>query len=176
MSNPFLGEIKLVGFNFAPVGWAQCAGQIISVSQNSALFSLLGTQFGGDGQSTFALPDLQGRAAGQVGPTLYTVMGLKTGTEAVSVTLPEYPAHSHPFNVNATEAMSATVSNGFLATTNSPTLYVAAQGAALQPLNNSANNPVIGVAPGGSQPHENMMPFLVMNYIIALQGAFPARG
>jgi microcystin-dependent protein len=176
MSDPFIGEVKLVGFNFAPFNWAICAGQLMPISQNSALFALLGTQYGGDGVSTYALPDLQGRAAGQVGPSLYTVQGLKTGTEAVSLSLSQYPAHSHPFNVNGTAASLTEPSNtAFLGKSTEPNIYAQAPGAPLQPLNNTGNAPVVGLYSGGSQPHENMMPYLTMNYIISLQGIFPAR-
>ncbi len=185
MVNQYVGEIKLMGFNFAPYGWALCAGQIISISQNSALFSLFGTMYGGNGTSTFGLPDLQGRAAGHVGPNLYTAQGMKQGTEGVTIQLPQYPAHSHPFNVNGTTAtVQASGPTHYLATTTSPgsppppppNLYVTAQGAALQPLYNGGNAPVIGMASGASQPHENMQPYLTLNYSVALQGVYPARG
>jgi microcystin-dependent protein len=187
----YLGEIKLVGFNFAPVQWAQCAGQIIPLSQNTALFSLFGTMYGGNGTSNFGLPDLRGRAAGHVGPNLYTNQGLMTGTESVNINMTEYPAHSHPFNVNGTAGTTTTPSaTEYLATISlpgsppppGPSLYVAAQGAALQPLYNgqpvsgSTYPPVIGAAAGGSQPHENRQPYLAMTYCVALQGIYPARG
>ena len=176
MVDQYLGEIKLAGYNFAPVGWALCAGQIVSISQYSALFSLLGTMYGGNGTSSFGLPDLQGRAAGHVGPNLYTNQGMKLGTETVTIQPTQYPAHNHSFNVNAT-AGTAPAPNGtnFLASTASTNLYVPAQGAALQPLYNGPTAPVIGVAQGGSQPHENMQPYLTMNYCIALSGVYPAR-
>ena len=177
MVDQYLGEIKLTGFNFAPIGWALCAGQIMGISQNAALFSLLGTMYGGNGSSNFGLPDLQGRAAGHVGPNLYTSQGMKLGTETVNIQATQYPGHSHGFNVYATGGTVATPSSTtFLASTASTNLYVAAQGAALQPLYNGPTAPVIGAAQGGSQPHENMQPFLAMNYCIALSGVFPARG
>jgi microcystin-dependent protein len=176
----YVGEIKLVGFNFAPIGWALCAGQILAISQNAALFSLLGTMYGGNGSTNFGLPDLQGRAGGHVGPNLFTDQGMKLGTETVTVTLPEYPAHSHAFNVSATAATQPSPTpTSFLATT-TPHLYTPAQGATLQPLYNGVSNPpgppVIGYANGGSQPHENMQPYQVLTYVIAMQGVFPARG
>ena len=174
MVNQFLGEIKLFGGNFAIRGWALAAGQTLAISQNAALFSLLGTQYGGNGTTNFQLPDLQGRAAGQVGPNTYQVQGTKLGTEAVGLTLQNYPAHGHPFAVNATQNAGAPANN-FLASSKAPAqIYVNAPGAALQPLNNSAT-PAIGMAAGGSQPHENMMPYLAMTYLIALQGDFPSR-
>jgi microcystin-dependent protein len=182
MSDPFVGEIKLVGFNFAPTSWAQCAGQILPISQNPALFSLLGTMYGGNGSSTYGLPDLQGRAAGHVGPNLFTSQGMKLGAEQVTITLPEYPSHIHNVNVNATAGnLTSPGPTGFPSTLTrspppAPNLYTPAQGATLQALNNSSNNPVIGNAAGGSQPHQNMQPYLVLTYVIALQGIFPPRG
>jgi microcystin-dependent protein len=180
MVQQFLGEIKLVGFNFAPQQWALCAGQTMPVNQNGALFALLGAMYGGDGATTFCLPDLQGRAIGGVGPNLYTTQGMKLGTETVSIGSTQYPAHNHMVNANGTAPTTALPTGHFLSTTGPssapPNLYTTAQGATLQPLNNQGNTPVIGVAPGGSQPHENMMPFLTMTYIIALYGVFPSRG
>ena len=179
MVQQFLGEIKLVGFNFAPSGWALCAGQIMPISQNSALFSLLGVMYGGNGTSTYGLPDLQGRAMGGVGPNLYTTQGMKLGTETVTLTSTEYPAHNHMVNANGTAPTTALPTGHYLSTTGPssapPQLYTTAQGAALQPLNNQGNSPVIGFAAGGSQPHENMMPYLTMTYVIALNGVFPSR-
>jgi len=185
MVDQYLGEIKMTGFNFAPIGWAQCQGQIVSIQQYAALFSLYGTMYGGNGSTNFGWPDLQGRAAGHVGPSLYTVQGQKLGTETVTIGLPQYPGHSHLFNVNSGTGTAAAAKNNFLAGTAAPPspppappappLYTAAQGAALQPLNNTGQSPVIGFAAGGSQPHENMMPFLAMNYILAITGVFPAR-
>lgn len=176
MVDQYVGEIKLVGFNFAPSGWAQCSGQIMSISQNPALFALLGTMYGGNGTSNFGLPDLQGRAAGHVGQNLYTTQGMKLGTETVTIQMTEYPAHSHNFNVSAAAgtAQSPGAAN-YLASTAATSLYVAAQGAALQPLYNAPTAPVIGFAAGGSQPHENMQPYLAMTYCVALQGVFPPR-
>jgi microcystin-dependent protein len=181
----YLGEIKLVGFNFAPIGWAECQGQIVSIQQYSALFALFGTMYGGNGTSNFGFPDLQGRAAGHVGPSLYTVQGMKLGTETVTVQLSQYPSHSHGFNVNTTAGTVSTPSNTtYLASTAHPSpppppppsIYAPAQGAPLQPMNNTGNTPVIGVYAGGSQPHENMMPFLTVNYIVSLSGQYPSRG
>jgi microcystin-dependent protein len=178
MVDQYVGEIKLVGFNFAPFQWAQCAGQIIPISQNPALFSLLGTMYGGNGTSNFGLPDLQGRAAGHVGPNLYTSQGLQLGTETVTLNASEYPSHSHQFNVGTAGTAEAPLGHflSSVAPTSGPIdsamqIYTPASGASLQPLNSG----IIGPNSGGSQPHENMMPYLTMTYIIALQGVFPPR-
>jgi microcystin-dependent protein len=139
-----------------------------------------------NGTTTFGLPDLQGRAAGNVGPNLYTVQGMKLGTESVTIQMTEYPAHSHNFNVHSgTAASQVPTATSVLSTTghapspppapSPPAIYTAAQGAPLQPLLSTGNLPVVGYAPGGSLPHENMMPFLTMNCVIALTGIFPAR-
>jgi len=181
MVDPYLGEIKLMAFQFAPQGWALCQGQILSISQNSALFSLLGTSYGGNGTANFGLPDLQGRAAGDLGPNLYTVLGLKMGSEQVTILSTEYPMHTHTMSVNSSTANIAEPgSTAFLgsnpSTGSPPNIYTPAQGAALQPIYNGSTNPVLGYAAGGSQPHENMQPYLVMNYSIAMTGVYPTRG
>jgi microcystin-dependent protein len=179
MSEPFLGQIMLVGFNFAPQGWAFCNGQLLSIAQNTALFSLLGTTYGGNGTTTFALPDLRGRAAvgfGQ-GPGLspYT-QGESTGTETVTLTVGQIPAHSHLVAANAASASVLSPSGADLA-----------QGvdSGRQPVNTYSTPPITApvtldpatVQPsGGSRPHENIQPVLALNYIIALQGIFPSRG
>jgi microcystin-dependent protein len=179
MVDQYLGEIKLVGFNFAPIGWAQCAGQIVSVTQYSALFALFGTMYGGNGTQNFGLPDLQGRAAGHVGPSLYTVQGAKQGTETVTVSSAQYPLHSHSVNATTAAATVAAPGSSYLATvaTASPTpqIYAPAQGAAPVALN-AAGTPVLAPYAGGNQPHENMMPFLTMFYCVAMTGQYPTRG
>jgi microcystin-dependent protein len=166
----FVGQIMIVPYNFAPTGWALCQGQLLPISQNTALFSLLGTLYGGDGITTFALPDLRGRApvgAGQ-GPGLQLYdQGEISGEETVTLTLSQIPNHSHvPMG-------AASVAN-----TGSPGgAYWAMPRALLY----SSSAPVVDMSPGalgstgGGQPHDNMKPYLVMNYIIALQGVFPAR-
>jgi microcystin-dependent protein len=185
MVDQFLGEIKLVGFNFAPVGWAMCSGQTLSISQYSAMFALLGTQYGGNGTSTFNLPDLRGRAAGNVGLNLYDTQGLQMGTEGVNLTLPEYPAHSHGVNVNGGNGTTGIPSSTmYLASADlapspppappAPMLYLTA-GTQQMALYNGNTNPVVGFSAGGNGPHENRMPYLAMTYCIALQGAFPPR-
>jgi microcystin-dependent protein len=182
MVEQYVGEIKLVGFNFAPYQWAQCAGQILPLSQNVALFSLLGTMYGGNGTSNFALPDLRGRAAGQVGPNLYTTQGEQIGTEGVNINSTTYPAHTHLMNVSTGNG-TATAPNGvnYLAAIIPPSpppppkppgnLFTNAAGAQRQPINPLA----VGMNNAGNQPHENRMPYLAMTYCIALQGVFPPR-
>ena len=173
---PFLGQLMLVGFNFAPKGWAFCNGQLMSIAQNTALFSLLGTTYGGDGVTTFALPDLRGRAANHFGqgPGLSNyVQGEASGTETVTLLTTEIPAHNHPVLAN-----SATGN-----TTSPEGAILASYGTSLPPegpyTNANANTTlaVNAVGPtGGSQPHNNLSPFLTLNYIIALEGIYPSRG
>jgi microcystin-dependent protein len=180
--NQYLGEIKMAGFNFAPTGWALAQGQIMSIQQNTALFALLGTMYGGNGQTNFGLPDLRGRAGGQVGPNLFTSQGELLGVESVTINSQQYPAHSHPLNVN-NGAGTATAPAGnymaaFVPAAPPPpprppgNVFTAAQGAQLQPLNPLA----VSMLNGADLPHDNMMPYLVMNYIISLTGIFPPRG
>jgi len=183
MVDQYMGEIKLTGFNFAPIGWALCQGQIVSIQQYAALFALYGTMYGGNGTSNFGFPDLQGRAAGHVGPSLYTVQGLKLGTETVTINSTTYPMHTHALSVNLAGGAASAPKNNFLAGTTAPpsppspppALYSTAAGAPLQPMNNTGQSPVIGIYGGGNQPHENMMPFLAMNYCLAISGQYPAR-
>jgi microcystin-dependent protein len=167
MSQPFLGAIILVPYNFAPRGYAFCQGQILSIAQNTALFSLLGTTYGGNGQTTFALPDLRGRvplSAGQ-GPGLsnYT-LGQSAGTEAVSLTVNEMPTHNHLVSASLTDPSSQKPQDGYLADGNA---YAASANTTMgvQSVQNA----------GGSQPHQNLPPYLTLNYCIALQGIFPSR-
>ena len=170
---PFLGEIDMVGFNFAPTGWALCDGQLMSISENTALFSLLGTTFGGDGVTNFALPDLRGRrvvGAGQ-GPGLGNYnLGDRGGEENVTLLLSQLPLHTHPV-VASGPVPPAPVALGpssdvWAATV--PYLYNA--GGTLVTMNSGAVEPA-----GGSQPHENISPYLTMTYIIAVNGIFPSR-
>lgn len=156
--------------NFAPRGWALCDGQLLSIAQNQALFSLLGTTYGGDGRTTFALPDLRGRApihAGQ-GPGLSPrQLGERSGTESVTLTVNQMPAHNHALQVYAESAKTATVANNVLGNAQSETYSD-------QPPDGRMNPNAIGVT-GEGQPVGVMSPFLAINFVIALQGVFPSR-
>jgi microcystin-dependent protein len=167
-SNPFLGEIRLVPYNFAPKGWAFCDGQILSISQNTALFSLLGTTYGGNGQTTFALPDLRGRHATESGqgPGLSNIsLGEVGGTETTTLLQTNMPAHTHLMNAN----------NGGPQTTDRPQGAVLTRGGVYASSPNTTMNPqTIGIA-GGSQPFSHRPPYLGLHYIIALAGIFPSR-
>jgi microcystin-dependent protein len=167
LAEPFLGEIRMVGFNFAPQGWAMCNGQILPISQNTALFSLLGTQYGGNGQTTFALPDLRGRVAihlGQ-GPGLspYT-QGEILGTESITLNTNQIPAHTHSVLTSKDEE-----------TTNRPNGAYPTIGGVYATTQDGAAPMAPSSGVGGSQPHENRQPLLVMNFVIALEGIFPSR-
>lgn len=169
MTEPYIGTIQMFGFNFAPRGWALCNGQLLSIAQNTALFSLLGTQYGGNGQTTFALPDLQGRVAihqGQ-GPGLssYTI-GEVSGTETVTLIQQQMPQHNHLINASNNDPTDSTPQN------NVPANIPAGGYGATANIN---MNPAMGGLAGGSQPHENRQPFLVINFCIALVGIFPSR-
>ena len=175
MSNPFLAQIKVVGFGFAPKGWATCQGQILAISTNTALFSLLGTTYGGNGQTTFALPDLQGRAAmsfGQ-GPGLQDyVLGEEAGENNVTLLSTEMPSHTHPIS-------GAVVPNSTTTNTPGPTsMFTNASPNALYAVTNTGLlqlHPLAITLVGGSQPHNNTQPCLGMYFIIATSGIFPAR-
>ncbi|MBK9257727.1 MAG: phage tail protein [Saprospiraceae bacterium] len=173
---PFIGQIAAFGFNFAPKGWAMCNGQLLAIAQNSALFSLIGTYYGGDGISTFALPDLRGRVAinqGQ-GPGLSPYsLGQRAGSESVTLNTSQIPAHNHIATLrgNGEDANSGDANNKTLGAA-SANIYNS------NPPENGATLNVnsLQVAPtGGNQPHSNMQPYLVINYCIALQGIFPPR-
>jgi microcystin-dependent protein len=180
MSNPFVAEIRIFPFNFAPKGWAFCDGQLLPLSQNTALFSLLGTTYGGDGKSNFALPNMQGNAPmhpGQ-GPGLSLHdLGEMSGTETITLLESEIPPHSHslaasPNQASAANPTSNTLAKGFWDTgqgqTGAVNLY------STQPPTVTLSGNAIGPA-GGNQPHNNLMPYLTLNFCIALQGVFPAR-
>lgn len=172
MATPFLGQIMMFGGNFAPLGWAFCDGSLLAIAQNDALFALIGTIYGGDGQTTFALPDLRGRVPihqGQ-GPGLSSyVMGQKAGTETVTVTTNQLPSHTHALACATGAGNVVSPSNAYFAgdPTNNSGGFNSAGG--------SAMNAAVISAAGGSQPHENMMPFLAVNFVIALEGIFPQR-
>lgn len=169
MSDPFIGEIRMFGGNFAPRGWAFCNGQILPIAQNTALFSLLGTTYGGNGQTTFALPNLQGRMpmhAGQ-GPGLSPrALGQSLGEVAHTLTVSELPAHTHELR-GAGSASTGTPSAG-VALGTGPRVYRSA------PANTVGMTTPLSMS-GGSQPHQNRSPYLGLSFIIALQGIFPAR-
>jgi microcystin-dependent protein len=179
MSNPFVAEIRIFGFSFAPRGWAMCNGQLLPISQNTALFSLLGTTYGGDGKATFALPNLEGSAPvhpGQgPGLSLYD-LGQTGGSTTVTLQTSELPAHSHVVNADIGKANSGSPSGNVYKegqTTNSPPEAIASYNDNLAPL--VALNPqTIGFS-GNSFPHNNMMPTLTLNFCIAMQGVFPPR-
>ncbi len=175
MSDQFLGEIRPVGFNFAPLGWAMCDGQLLSISQNTALFSLLGTNFGGDGRTTFGLPNLQGSAAlgmgNGTGLSPYNI-GEPVGSATVSLTQGQMAAHSHtPIadagRVSATQATP--VGNAWGKSGQNDTPYSSGPP-------NVTMSPASTTPAGGSGQHNNMMPYLVINFVIAMQGIFPSRG
>jgi len=166
--DPFIGEIRMFGGNFAPLGWAFCNGQLLPISQYDALFNLLGTTYGGDGQNTFALPDLRGRAPIHTNPTY--PQGAVVGTEQVTLTQTTLPAHGHPAT-----ALSGQGSNGkpdsavWAGSTLSDNLYKDTPAAPTTMLPSA-----LSVA-GGNQPHDNMQPYLVINFIIALEGIYPTQ-
>jgi microcystin-dependent protein len=168
--SPYVGQIMIVGFNFPPKGWAYCNGQLLSISANTALFSLLGTTYGGDGVHTFALPDLQGRVPigqGQ-GPGLQPyVMGENGGEESVTLLVSQIPSHTHTAIGAASTANTGSPANAYWATPRVLLYSAAAPNAAM-------NSGALG-STGGGLPSENRKPFLVMNYVIALQGVFPPR-
>jgi microcystin-dependent protein len=164
MSTPFLSEIKIVSFNFAPKGWALCNGQLMPINQNQALFALLGTTYGGDGRVNFALPNLQGRIPNHVGNGF--VLGERGGETAHTLNLSELPAHTHTPLGNKTNPATASSAQGNLWG------FDAGQYAATA---NATMNPASITATGGNQPHDNMSPYLVLNFVIALQGIFPSQ-
>lgn len=166
MSEPFLGEIKIISWNFAPKGWAFCNGQFLPINQNQALFSLLGTMYGGNGQTTFALPDFRGRVPVHVGDGL--IQGEKAGTASVTVNIQQLPTHNHFVDVTNNDATDANpTGTGLLA---KPVAN------SFGPFGNTTtmNAGIVGNV-GGSQPHENRQPYLALNFIIALIGIFPSR-
>lgn len=164
MSEPFLSEIKIVSFNFAPKGWALCNGQFLPINQNQALFALLGTTYGGNGQTTFALPNLRGQVPIHMGNG--HTLGEAAGTTAVTVNIQQLPTHTHIAQASATNGNQPVVPGAVLAAANN--LWTNPSG-----LTTLVPQTVTSV--GGSQPHNNMMPYLVLNFIIALQGIFPSR-
>lgn len=175
MADPFVAEIRFVGFNFAPKGWAFCNGQLLPISQNTALFSLLGTTYGGNGKTTFALPDLQGRVPmhpGQgAGLSLYD-LGQTGGSESVTLLQSEMPAHNHAVVASTQNANQlAPAPDRALARTQGGFGYQANSSSSITTM-----DPQSLSITGGDLPHNNMQPALVMSFIIAMQGVFPPRG
>ena len=174
MSDPFVAEIRMFPFNFAPKGWAFCDGQLLPLSQNTALFSLLGTFYGGDGKSTFALPDLQDSVPVHAGngnpPGLSTrFLGQIGGVPYVTLLESEIPAHIHTLRASGQDATKSTPQNNTIARVSGATPYIAAA-ANLVALAPEALSPA-----GGDLPHNNMQPYLTVNFCIAMQGTFPQR-
>jgi microcystin-dependent protein len=172
MSQPYIGEIRMFGGNFAPAGWMFCSGQLVPISENEALFQLIGTTYGGDGESTFALPDLRGRIpvhAGQ-GPGISQSyqLGETGGVESVTLTVSQIPNHTHPMLGNSDIATDPAPTNDLLSTSSLLTPYVG-----IAPDSALAANAISPA--GGSQPHDNMMPFLCVSFIISLFGVFPSQ-
>jgi len=169
MSQPFIGQLLLVGFNFPPYGWAKCNGALQSIAENATLFNLIGTTYGGDGVQTFGLPDLQGRiplhqGTSSASGTTY-VIGQTGGVENVTVLLNQFPSHTHALQGSSTAASSNIPTGNVLGaveayTTVAPSLVL--------------NNATIGFSGGGSQPHSNQQPYLTLNWVIALFGVYPS--
>jgi microcystin-dependent protein len=168
MGTPYLGEIKIISWNFAPKGWAFCNGQFLPINQNQALFSLFGTTYGGDGRVTFALPDLRGRAPIHQGGPIGASLGEKGGEESHTVNQSEMPAHNHFSEGVSPNANSANPVNDYLASV--PSFMYRGK-----PTNLTTLHPASVTNAGGSQPHENRQPYLVLNFIVALQGVFPSQ-
>jgi microcystin-dependent protein len=169
---PLLGEIKMVGFNFAPLGYQLCEGQILSIPQNTALFSLLGTQFGGDGIHTFALPDMRSRVPMGQGSGIGLsprVVGEVGGQESYTLTVAQLPAHSHPLEASIVEATVVSPNGAALAAKARVPLYTSGSPTVMM---NAAS---VGVT-GGNQPYPALPPYLVVTFIIAMEGIYPSRG
>jgi len=173
MSTPFLAEMRLISFNFAPKGWALCNGQFLPINQNQALFSLLGTTYGGNGQTTFALPDLRSRTPIGQG-SQFSTLGERGGQEAHTVIQSEMPAHNHFANASAQNANSQFIAQTFPSVSNN-TPAVVSVGIYKDFTSVTTLQPSSVTNTGGSQPHENRQPFLAINMIIALQGVFPSQ-
>jgi len=180
MPDPFIGEIRATSFNFAPRGWALCNGQLMSIQQNAALFSLLGTFYGGNGVQTFALPNLQSRIPihqGQGAGLSPYAIGEAGGTESVTLLQNQMPLHSHLVNASSHSGTSTAPAGLLLGVTNAGTAVAPQPGQ----LDFATTNPTVTMEAatisqaGGSQPHPNLQPYLVINFVIALQGIFPSR-
>jgi len=167
---PFIGEVRWFAGNFAPRGWTECNGQLLQISQNTALFSLLGTTYGGDGRSTFGVPDLQGRAMVHegIGPGLSNRrLGQKSGAETETLTVSQMPSHGHTLRADASRGDSVLPNDRILANTGRTRLY--------NPIADVSMKPESIANAGGSAPHNNMQPFVTLRCIIATQGLYPSR-
>jgi microcystin-dependent protein len=164
MSQPFLGEIKVISWNFPPKGWAFCNGALMPINQNQALFSILGTTYGGDGRVNFALPDLRGRSPVHIGNGIF--LGEGSGEIAHTLSIPELPAHFHvPVGSSAPASLAGAAGKLWGTVVANP----------YSPASDTSMNPACILPQGGSQPHDNLSPYLVLNFIIALQGIFPSQ-
>lgn len=168
MSEPFLAEIRIVGFNFAPRGWAFCDGQILPINQNQSLYSLLGTTYGGDGRTSFGLPDLRGRTPIHVGEG--HTLGQKGGAETVTLTAAQIAAHTHAADATSASADALEVASTNMLADSNKNLYVDPAAADMTALRSGTITNA-----GGGQAHDNMQPYTTLSYCIALQGLFPSR-
>jgi microcystin-dependent protein len=171
-ATPFIGTVMLFAGNFAPLGWQFCQGQLMSIANDQALFALIGTTYGGDGQTTFALPDLRSRVPihqGQ-GPGLSNyIIGQAGGTETVTLTPNQMPSHTHTVQVSSNTASTGVPSNALTLGVAAADMYIA------EAANVSMHPQSISISIGGSQPHDNIQPYLALNYVIATEGIFPSR-
>ena len=166
MPQPYVGEIRMFGGNFAPSGWAFCNGQALAISENETLFQLIGTTYGGDGQATFNLPDLRGRLPVHVGPDF--ALARKAGAERVTLTVQQMPSHTHPLGASTAPGTASSPQGNLLAASGSSNVY--RTGPAAAPLSSQT----LGQA-GGSLPHPNLQPYLCVSFIISLFGLFPSQ-
>jgi microcystin-dependent protein len=166
MAQPYVGEIRIFAGNFAPAGWMFCEGQLLPISENETLFNLIGTTYGGDGQSTFALPDLRGRVPVHFGGGF--TQAETGGAEQITLTVNQIPAHTHPFLASINVSQDTSPSNKTLGQSGSALMYI-------QDVPDSNLNPQAVSPAGGSQPHSNFQPYLCLNFIISLFGIFPSQ-
>ena len=166
MAQPYVGEIRMFAGNFAPAGWMFCEGQLVAISEQETLFNLIGTTYGGDGQSTFALPDLRGRIPLHMGNGF--IIGEPGGVESVTLTVPQIPQHTHALLASTAQGTQVTPGGNVLANSFQVTPYI--NDVALDNMNPAAISPV-----GGSQPHNNFQPYLCVDFIISLFGIFPSQ-
>lgn len=167
MAQPYVGEIRMFAGNFAPAGWMFCEGQLLPISENETLFQLIGTTYGGDGQSTFALPDLRGRIPLHQGNGF--ILAETGGAEEITLTVSQIPAHSHPFLASNDTASGVNPAGNLVGTTNVAKKIYASAGSPTSPMAPAAVN-----GTGGSQPHTNFQPYLCVDFIISLFGIFPS--